>query len=107
MSPASHNMSDITTDTNFQVPKLHDNSSNWTDYESCIWKAMEAKGSIRFVEGTARKLVMYAEVEGALVTINGKTLATEDQIKAQEDKIDKYIKWSFHAQHVVLSSVSP
>jgi hypothetical protein len=58
------NMSDTTmsiskSNDTFQVPKLHDDGSDWVDYEAHIWKAMGAKGLLRIVEGTAIKLVMY------------------------------------------------
>ena len=111
MSPASRIMSDITTiskpnDNSFQVPKLRDDGSNWSDYESRIWKAMGAKGLLRIVAGTARKPVMYEVEDGEMVTSDGKPV-TEDQIEAREEKIEEYERKSYYAQHVILSSVSP
>ena len=113
MSPDSRDMSDVTmtlsnkNDSSFQVPKLRDDGSNWTDYESRIWKAMGAKGLLKFVEGTARKPVMYVLVSGIYVGSDGKTPVTEDQLEAREDKVDEYERRSYLAQHVILSSVSP
>jgi len=39
--------------TTLQIPKLHDNGSNWSDYEPRIQKAVGSKGLWRHVEGTA------------------------------------------------------
>ena len=64
MGPASHDMSNATmiiskSNDTFQVPKLHDNGSQWVDFKVCIWKVMGAKGLLRIVEGTAIKPVPY------------------------------------------------
>jgi hypothetical protein len=105
-------MSDITmnlskaNDTTFQVPKLRDDGSNWTDYEARIWKAMGAKGLLRIVEGIAIVPEMYQMVSGVRVGKDGKTPVTDEQVEAREEKIDDYERRSYLAQHVILSSVS-
>ena len=45
--------------TTLAVPKLHDDGSNWADYQPRICKAMGAKGLWRHVEGTAAAPVPY------------------------------------------------
>jgi hypothetical protein len=96
MSPGSSNMSISTTDFSkpnniaFQVLKLRDDGSNWTDYETHIRRAMGVKGVLRIVDGNAIVLVMYNLVNGMYVTSDGKTPASEDQIDAWEDKVINY-----------------
>jgi len=55
MGPASCDMSNTTmsiskSNDTFQNLKLHDDGSNWVDYEAHIWKAMGAKRLLRIVE---------------------------------------------------------
>ena len=89
------------------VPKLHDDGSNWADYESRIRKVLGAKGVWRHVEGTAAcPPKPYAIINGVYVLSDGKTPATEDQIEAREDKIEAYERNSFLAQHIILSMTS-
>ena len=61
------------------VPKLHDNRSNWADYQPQICKAMGAKGLWRHVERTAIAPVPYAITSRVAVLSDKKTLATEEQ----------------------------
>ena len=51
-----------TNSTNPSVPKLHDNRSNWADYEPQIQKATGSKGLWRHIEGTMIALKPYAMV---------------------------------------------
>ena len=53
--------------TTLQVPKLHDDGSNWSDYEPRIKKAMGSKGLWRHVEGTAIAPKLYAVVNGVVI----------------------------------------
>ena len=92
--------------TNLTVPKLHDDRSNWSDYKPRIQKAMGSKGLWRHVEGKAVTPAPYAVVNGVLVTSDGKTLATEEQIEARETRIIDYEKREYLAQHVILSTTS-
>ena len=46
------------------VPKLHDDGSNWGDYQPQVRKAMGAKGLWRHVEGTATAPIPYAITGG-------------------------------------------
>ena len=70
--------------TNLSVPKLCDDGSNWADYSLRIQKAMGSKGLWRHVEGTAVVPKPYTLVNGVSVISDGKTPATEEQIKARE-----------------------
>jgi gag-polypeptide of LTR copia-type len=93
-------------DIAFQVPKLRDDGSNWTDYETRIRRAMGAKGVLRILEGTAIVPQMYNMVGGVYVTMDGKTPASEDQIETREEKIVDYEKRSNLAEYMILTSVS-
>jgi len=89
------------------VPKLHDDGSNWAEYESRIRKVLGAKGVWRHVEGTAACPPRpYAIIDGEYVLSDGKTPATEDEVEAREDKIEAYERKSFLAQHIILSTTS-
>ena len=105
-------MSDInmsltkSNDVSFQVPKLRDDGNNWSDFETRFWKALGAKGLLKFVEGTGTAPVMYAQDSGKYVGNDGKTPVTEDQIEAREAKIEEYVRRSYLAQHLILISVS-
>jgi hypothetical protein len=87
--------------TNLAVPKLRDDGNNWANYSSQIWKAMGLKGLWRHVEGNAVTPQVYTVVEGVPVTSDGKTLATEEQIEAQETQIIDYEKCKYLVQHIV------
>ena len=90
--------------TTLSIPKLHDNGSNWSDYEPCIQRAMGSKGLWRHVEGTAIAPKPYALDCGILVLADGQTPATEEQIEARKSKIMDYDKQEYLAQHVILST---
>ena len=88
------------------VPKLHDDGSNWADYEPHIQRALGLKGLWRYVEGTAIAPKLYALVTGVPILMDGTTQAMEDQIEAREMKIINYNKCEYLAQHVILSTTS-
>ena len=88
------------------VLKLHDDRSNWADYEPHIQRALGLKGLWRHVEGTAIAPKPYVLVAGVPVLVDGMTQATEDQIKAREMKIIDYDKCEYLAQHIILSMTS-
>src|SRR6202789_2679990 len=67
---------------------------------------MGSKGLWRHVEGKAVTPAPYAVVNGVLVTSDGKTLATEEQIEAKEARIQEFEKREYMAQHVILSTTS-
>jgi len=90
--------------TNLAVPKLHDDGSNWLDYTPQIQKAMGSKGLWRHVEGTAVTPALYMLVNGIPVLSDGKTQATEEQIKTKESQIMDFNKCKCLAQHVILST---
>ena len=89
MSAFSTNNSDTTT---LAVPKLHNDGSNWADYEPCIQRALGSKGLWRHIEGTAIVPKPYALVTGVPILTDRMTQATEDQIEAREMKIIDYNK---------------
>ena len=103
MSAFSTNNPDTTT---LAVPKLHDDRSNWADYEPCIQRALGLKGLWRHIKGTAIAPKPYVLVAGVPVLTDGMTQATEDQIETREMKIINYDKWEYLAQHVILSMTS-
>ena len=103
MSALSLNLSDSTT---LAIHKLHDDGSNWSDYEPRIRKAMGSKALWRHVEGTAVVPKPYAIVEDVHVLADRKTLATEEQIEMKESKIIEFEKREYLAQHIILSTTS-
>ena len=103
MSAFSTNNSDTTT---LVVPKLHNDGSNWANYEPRIQRALGSKGPWRHVKGTAIVPKLYVLVTGVPVLMDGMTQAMEDQIKARETKIIAYDKCEYLAQHVILSTTS-
>lgn len=88
------------------IPKLHDNRSNWADYEPQIQKVMGAKGLWRHVEGKVLDLKPYNIIGGIAVLADGTTTATEEQIEAKEMRIEDFEKKQYLAQHIILSTTS-
>ena len=70
--------------TNLAVSKLHNDRSNWSDYEPHIQKAMGLKGLWRHVEGKDVVPKPYRLVNDIPVLSDGTTPAMEEQIKARE-----------------------
>jgi len=96
-----------TNDASVSVPRLRDDGSNWSDYEPRIRRALGSKGLWEHVGGTALVPQRYAIVANISVLADGTTAATEDQVEAREDRVKKYNKESYLAQHVILSTTSP
>ena len=88
------------------VLKLHDDGSNWANYEPHIQRVLGSKGLWRHIEGTAIVPKLYALVARVPILADGTTQATEDQIEAREMKIIDYDKCKYLAQHVILSTTS-
>ena len=88
------------------VPKLHDDGTNWLDYEPHIHKALGAKGLWAHVEGKATTPRPYQFINGMAVLLDRKTLATEAQIEARETKVIDYDKRKYLAQNDILSTMS-
>ena len=65
---------------------MNPSTSNWSDYEPHIQKAMGSKGLWRHVEGTAISPKPYALDAGVPVLADGWTPAMEEQIEAKETK---------------------
>ena len=103
MPAFSTNNSNTTT---LAVPKLHNDRSNWADYEPCIQRALGSKGLWRHIGGTAIAPKPYALVTRVSVLMGGTTQAMEDQIEAREMKIIDYDKCKYLAQHIILSMTS-
>ena len=62
-------MSTISSNSNAEslsllVPKLHDDTSNWADYELKLRKAMGSRGLWRHVDGVAVAPKPYVIVDG-------------------------------------------
>ena len=101
----SHTLSTFNSKT-VNVPKLHDDRSNWADYHAWVQVAMEAKGLWKHVEGKATLPKPYAKVNGIAVLSDGKTQAMEEQIEACKCRIDDYTKAASLAKHIILSMMS-
>ena len=95
--------SDLTT---LAVPKLHDDGSNWSDYEPRIRKAMGLKALWRHIKGIAVVPKPYTLKEGVHILVDGTIPAMDDQIESKESKIIEFEKWEYLAQHIILSTVS-
>ena len=69
--------------TTLSVLKLHDDGSNWSDYQSRIERAMGSKGLWRHVLGTTVAPKLFVLLNGIPVLADKKTEATEEQIVLQ------------------------
>jgi hypothetical protein len=88
-------MSDIAITSNLQssfiIPKLHDDGSNWADYEPRAKNALGAKGLMKHAEGCARQPTLLTEVNNVPMSRADPTVAaTEEEIESAEKKIDDY-----------------
>ena len=88
------------------VPKLHDDRSNWSDYQSRIERVMGSKGLWRHVLGTAVAPKPFELLNGIPVLVDKKTEAMEEQIEAQEMRIMDFEKKEYLTQHIILSTTS-
>jgi len=105
-------MSDIAITSNsqssFVIPKLHDDGSNWADYEPRAKNAMGAKGLMKHAEGRARQPALLILLNDVLMSRDDPTKpATEEQLDSAEKKIDDYERNEAHAKHIILSTTSP
>ena len=78
--------------TTLAVPKLHDDGSNWVDYQPRLQNEMESKGLWRHTEGTATMPMLFAVSNRILMLSDRKMLAMEDQIESKEVKILEFEK---------------
>ena len=81
---SSLSLNSTSESNNLAVPKLHDDGSNWLNYEPRVKKAMGAKGLWRHVEDTATAPKLYAVVNVISITSDGKTPAMEEQIESKK-----------------------
>ena len=91
MGPKADHMSNLTMSsssdsTTLLVPKLHDDGSNWADYQLRIERALGSKGLWRHVLGTAFMPKPYALLAGVPVIADEKTPAMEEQIELKKQK---------------------
>ena len=96
MSPEHGNstMSNVTLSSNsnsqnLTIPKLHDDRSDWDDYEPQVRIAMKAKGIWKHILGSAYEPKLYTQVNGVTVLSDGKTPATKEQIMGCEENMTK------------------
>ena len=94
------------SDSVLSIPKLHDDRSNWSDYEPRLRKVMGSKGLWRHMEGLAVALKPYIVVDKIPVLSDGKTLATNEQLEAKEIRIIEFEKKEYLAQHILLLTTS-
>ena len=92
--------------TSLAVPKLHDDRSNWVDYEPRMQKEMGSRGLWRHIKGVAVAPKPYVVADGIPILADGKTAATEEQLEAKEAKMIEYKKREYLAQHIILSTMS-
>ena len=92
--------------TTLSVPKLRDDGSNWSDYQSRIERAMGSKGLWRHVLGTAVAPHPFTLLNGDPVLVDGTTKATDEQIEAREIRILDFEKKEYLTQHIILSTTS-
>ena len=94
-------MSDLKLSPNSEmplsIPKLHDDGSNWPDYEPRIQKEMGVKGLWRHVEGTATVPQPYMVVNRVSYLHDLTTVATEDQIEMKEIRMADFDKKEYLA----------
>ena len=88
------------------IPKLHDDGSNWADYQPQVRKAMGAKGLWRHVEGTTITPIPYVVTAGIAVLSDGKMPVLDEQLEAKESRIIKFKKCEYLAQHIILLTTS-
>ena len=109
MSPratmSSLTMSASNSDT-LNAPKLCDDGSKWADYHARVKVAMDVKGLWKHVEGKATPLKLYTEVNGVSILADGKTKATEEQVKDWECRIDNFARAMSMVKHIILSMTS-
>ena len=107
MRPAPQNEDSVAPQSSpFAIIKLHDDGSNWPDYKLKAKTAMGAKGLIRHVEGTARRLLPFNIKNGQPVSEPEK-LATRAEIQDLERTLDEYEQREYAAWHIMLTMVSP
>ena len=92
--------------TSLSTPKLHDNGSNWSDYQPRIEQALGLKGLWRHVVGAAVAPKPYELKAGVPVLTDGQTPTMEDQIESKETKISNFDKREYLVQHIILSTTS-
>ena len=92
--------------SSLSIPKLHDNGSNWADYELRLQKVMGSKGLWRHMEGLAVAPKPYVIADGTPVLSDGKTQATEEQLEAKEVRLIEFKKREYLAQHIILLTTS-
>ena len=101
MGPKMSMNSDSST---LAVPKLHDDRSNWTDYQPRLQNAMGSKSLWRHIKGTATTPVPFAVSNGIPMLNDGKMPAMENQIESKKVKILEFKKREYLAKHILMST---
>ena len=94
--------------TTFSITPLHDNGSNFADYEPKVKVLCGVKGILKFLEDCARKPKELHVANGVYMkpgTIDKP--ATEEEIENVETKMDTYKQQEAMCKHILMSSVSP
>src|SRR5258705_7278020 len=104
MGPApttSDNMLSTTGATLFNIPKLHEDSSNWVTYKECLLNAIGARGLMRYVNGHALEPFPFAiSAKTQLPVKADRTATTEQEQEAQDNRIyEWYQKDALTKQH--------
>ena len=90
MSPGVTSDVFVNTSSNqLSILKLHDDGSNWVDYEVKTLIALGSRGLIKHVEGTVRRPTPYPIEDGIPVSKPGKP-ATDEEMEAKEEKIEEF-----------------
>ena len=106
MRPDALTDSALPGSNSISIPKLANDGSNWVDYKTKVLIAMGSRGLMGHVEGRVNRPNPYAVVGGIVVSGDGKTPATEDQIEAREKRIEEFDMKEYLARHIIINSVS-
>ena len=94
--------------TTFSITPLHDNGSNFADYEPKVKVLCGAKGILKFLEGHMQKPKELHVANGIFMkpgTIDKP--ATKEEIENAETKMDMYEQNEAMCKHILMSSVLP
>jgi hypothetical protein len=92
--------------TSLVIPKLHDDSSNWADYEPRARRAMGPKGLVVHLKGHVNPPTPFG-ITNRIPMFAVNMPATEDQLEAKEKKIQDFKQKKYLTQYFILSLMSP
>ena len=105
MTTVNFSSSDHTT---FLITPIHDDGSNFADYEPKVKVLCGLKGTVKFLEGHVQKTYRISHVNG--VYMKAGTIdkpVTDKEIKNVEMKMDIYEQNEALCKHILMSSVLP